>query len=77
MVICLGRLDQELIEEKPDMKTKWTALKAKYKRVLPAEHRQNVLALTNFKLEEGMTISTAWVTINKLRRKIINSKPEL
>ena len=77
IVICLSQLDIEMIEGKDEMKDKWAVLKAKYSRVLPAEHRQNVKALNDFKMDQDMTINDAWTTIGELRRKIVNSKPAL
>ena len=38
IVICLSRLDLELIEEKVEMRDKQTILKTKYKRVLLAKY---------------------------------------
>lgn len=77
IVICLSQLDIEMIEGKDEMKDKWAVLKTKYSRVLPAEHRQNVKALNDFKMDQDMTINDTWTTINELRRKIVNSKPAL
>ena len=76
-MICLSELDIEAIEEADTMKGKWAILKAKYSQVLPIEQRANVRALNNFALRENISISDAWTSIKELRRKVVNSKPEL
>ena len=77
IVICLSQLNIKIIEGKDKIKDKQAVLKAKYSQVLPAEYRQNVKALNDFKIDQEMTINDTWTTISELRRKIVNSKPAL
>ena len=51
IVICLSQLNIEIIEGKDKIKDKQAVLKAKYSQVLLAEHRQNVKALNDFKID--------------------------